>query len=193
MIDWNARVTSLNALTLTGVDAAARVEVIRRLNQAGGPYDAAGTSLGASSVDAAKAAGDAALTAATTAWATATQAAHEAADRCGRYVLGGGALITFVADGSNANALQARLAQAQATQPKSILSAELGLHIAAVERAYNTRPTASYGAPYARTRVPELGLRRGGRTPYDVHAYEVEVLQPVVARADALLAELVFV
>jgi hypothetical protein len=103
----------------------------------------------------------------------------QTADRCARYLLGGGAAIPFAADGSNQAALIDRLGQALATKP--VLEKELLVHLQAVNTAYAGRPIASvyYGPPYAKTPAVELGTRPSSRGAYyDVRGYEVAVLSP---------------
>jgi hypothetical protein len=197
-LDWQTPRDALNALTLSGADDRNRDNAVSNLTHRGTAYDAARADLGASGVDAAKAAGDAAFASATAAWETSTQLAHETADQFARFIVGGSP-IPFAPDASNQGALATRMDEAETalttthpTHPKASLREELDVHQQGVASAYGARPkTPSYGPPYT-TRTPILGGISGTTKAYNLYEYERDVLGPLIAEADLLLAELAF-
>jgi hypothetical protein len=195
-LDWTSRVTALNALVLTGADDSNRDNMVGRLTGSGEKSDAAYSFFGASTVDAAKAAGDAAFASASSAWAGSTEPTHERADAFARFIVGGSP-IPFAADASNQAALTTRMSEADAAlktpaHPKAKLAEELDAHQHAVSSAYGARPiTPSYGEPYT-TRTYLLGGIVGTTRSYNLYEFERDVLGPLIAEADLLLAELAF-
>jgi hypothetical protein len=195
-LDWASRVTALNGLSLIGADDRNRDSMSSRLTGQGTAYDAARSELGPAACDAAKLAGDLAFAAASSSWATATEPVHERADACARFILGSGAPIAFLPDGSAQAALTTRMSEASTalkstTHPKRSLAEELDAHEHAVLSAYSARPVVpTYGPPYT-TRTPILGAVAVSKD-YNLHEFERDVLGPLIAEADLLLAELAF-
>lgn len=198
MLDVQGRIDDLAARSLAGADATNRDAMVTRLTEAGDLYADALSAVGSVAVEAARVAADTAFTAATAAWISSAQPAHEAADRFARYVLGTGAPIAFVSDGSAADELLTRQTQASKAleapgHPMHALADESQAHANAVGSAYNARPIEPHYGPPLTTPTAVFGVPPSSGVPrVSIRSYEVNVLGPLLAEADLLIAELDF-
>lgn len=199
-LNWLARVTALDAAIAagaSGTDLVIATSLRANLNAQGPPYTTAFTP----EVDASKAAGIAATASALADWTTATTLAHVQADRCARYAGIAGSALAFNA--TSGAAVLARVDAAAALAITAATAALLVAHRAAVLGAYAARPGPQFGGSYAESRMSAATtiyvMKAGKRVrveappaPLPSVMHMEEVLAPLLAQVDALLAELAF-